>query len=56
MKKINKRELIIHILCWSIVLFFPLLFYHSNDTNQMAMTRFLRGMGGPVSCMLLFYG
>ncbi|MBO7609802.1 MAG: sensor histidine kinase [Muribaculaceae bacterium] len=55
MTKINKRELIIHVLCWGIVLFFPLLFYHPNDTNQMAMTRFLRGMGGPVSCMVLFY-
>lgn len=55
MIKTSKRELIIHVLCWGIVLFFPLLFYHPNDTNQMALTRFLRGLGGPFSYMVLFY-
>ena len=55
MLKTSRRELIIHVLCWGIVLFFPLLFYHPNDTNQMVYTRFLRGLGGPFSYMVLFY-
>ncbi|MBO4870420.1 MAG: histidine kinase [Muribaculaceae bacterium] len=55
MIKTTKRELIIHVLCWGIVLFFPLLFYHPNDTGQMVLARFVRGLGGPVSYMVLFY-
>ena len=55
MAKFSRRELIIHVLCWGIVLFFPLLFYHPNDTGNMMSARFLRGLGGPLSYMILFY-
>lgn len=55
MSKFSRRELIIHILCWGIVLFFPLLFYYPNDGSNIVHTRFLRGLGGPVSCLVLFY-
>ena len=51
-----KRNIIIHILCWGIVLFFPLLFfYNPNDTWNMTMARFMRSLGGPLCYMMLFY-
>lgn len=55
MLAITRRELIIHVLCWGIVLFFPLLFYHPSDTNTLVATRFVRGLAGPLSYMILFY-
>lgn len=52
----SKRNIIIHILCWGIVLFFPLLFFHTpNDTWNMTMARFVRSLGGPLCYMVLFY-
>lgn len=51
-----KRHISIHLLCWSIVLFLPLLFFNSpNDSWDMTLARWTRSLGGPISYMLLFY-
>ena len=50
----KKRELIIHILCWGVLLAMPLLFSHGEEWNR-TMQRFVRGMGGTLTYMLLFY-
>lgn len=51
-----KRNLTIHILCWGIILFLPLLFFTSpNDTWSMTLMRWLRSLGGPLAYMALFY-
>lgn len=51
-----KRNLTIHILCWSIVLFLPLLFFTSpNASWSQTVIWWFRSLGGPLSYMLLFY-
>ena len=51
-----KRNLSIHILCWSIVLFLPLLFFTAPTASwSMTVMRWLRSLGGPLSYMILFY-
>ena len=49
------RNLLIHILCWGIVIFLPLLFYRPNDTWDMRLTHFIRSMGASLCYMLVFY-
>ncbi|MBQ7690555.1 MAG: histidine kinase [Muribaculaceae bacterium] len=53
--KLSNRELTLHVLCWGIVLFIPLFFFGPHDTGDLLMRRFLRGLGGPLSYMVLFY-
>lgn len=56
--KINislRRNIVIHVLCWGIVLFFPLFFYSPNDTTNVVLRRFVKSLGSPLSYMLLFY-
>ena len=51
-----KRNLSIHILCWSIVLFLPLLFFTApSETWSMTLMRWLRSLGGPLAYMVIFY-
>ena len=51
-----KRNLSIHILCWSIVLFLPLLFFTAPTSSwSLTVMRWLRSLGGPVSYMVIFY-
>ena len=50
-----KRALIIHVLCWSIVLFFPLLFYGQNSTWAVTLRHWVRSLGSPLGYMVLFY-
>lgn len=56
MKNFLNRNTIIHLLCWGIVLFLPLLFSNSpNDDFSQGLRRWFRSLGGPLSCMLVFY-
>lgn len=54
-KDIKNRNLLIHILCWGIVVFLPLLFYRPNDTWDMRWTHFVRSMGSTLCYMMVFY-
>lgn len=54
-KDIKNRNLLIHILCWGIVIFLPLLFYRPNDTWDMRWTHFVRSMGSSLCYMMVFY-
>ena len=52
----GKRAALIHVLCWSIVLFLPLFFYNSSDAPwQVTRHHFMRSLGAPLCYMLLFY-
>ena len=51
----SNRDVIIHILCWSIVLFLPLFFYNPADSWSTSLARWVRGLGGPLGYMVLFY-
>lgn len=54
-KTMKRRELLIHILCWGIVLFLPLVFFRPNDTWELRMSHWLRSLGGTLSYMIIFY-
>ncbi|MBQ4006238.1 MAG: histidine kinase [Muribaculaceae bacterium] len=51
----NKRNLLIHVLCWGFVACMPLLFGHSDDRWPRTLHHFLRSLGGTLTCALLFY-
>lgn len=51
----HRRELMVHILCWGIVLFMPLLFWRANDTWAIRVGHWARSAGGTLSYMLVFY-
>ena len=53
--KLSKQELTLHVLCWGIVLFIPLFFFGPHDSTGVLTRRFVRGLGGPLSYMILFY-
>ena len=57
MNKNFSRQNIIHIVCWAVVICFPLLFYVSGDAFSWGdrFNRFVRSLGGPLSYMLVFY-
>lgn len=54
-KTMKRRELLIHILCWGIVLFLPLVFFRPNDTWELRMSHWFRSLGGTLSYMIIFY-
>ena len=51
----NKRNLLIHVLCWGFVACMPLLFGHSDDRWPRTLHHFLRSLGGTLTCALLSY-
>ncbi|MBR1543485.1 MAG: histidine kinase [Muribaculaceae bacterium] len=51
----KQREFLIHLLCWGIIICFPLFFFGQGDGHQFALPRFLRTLGGPLSYMIVFY-
>ena len=53
--KTSYRYLVLHLLCWAVVIVAPLFFHSSEDTWAMAWNRFIRGLGGPLACMFMFY-
>lgn len=54
-KSMKRRELLIHIMCWGIVLFLPLVFFRPNDTWELRMSHWLRSLGGTLGYMVIFY-
>jgi len=49
------RNLILHVLCWAVVIVMPFFFHSSNDSTQQIMRGYVRSLGGPVAYMLVFY-
>lgn len=57
MGKINNinRTVLIHILCWGLVLAFPLFFYHPNDPLDVTIKHYVRSLSGPLGYLIVFY-
>jgi len=51
----NNRSLLIHILCWGLILAFPLFFYHPNEPLDVTLRHYVRSLSGPVGYMIVFY-
>ena len=49
------RYLMLHVLCWSVVIIAPLFFHNSEYSWPMAWNRYARSLGGTLSCMMVFY-
>ncbi len=50
-----KREYLIHLLCWAVVILFPLFFLTPTDSTELMRDRFIRSLGSPIAYMVLFY-
>ena len=50
-----KREAVIHVLCWGLIMVFPLFFYHPNDSLNDSLRHYLRSISGPLGYMVVFY-
>lgn len=51
----TRRSLLVQVLCWGIVVFFPLFFYNPTDSWSVTLSRFMRSLGSPMSYMMVFY-
>ena len=51
----TRRSLLVQVLCWGIVVFFPLFFYNPTDSWSVTLSRFMRSLGSPMSNMMVFY-
>ena len=49
------RATLIHVLCWGLLLAFPLFMYRQNDTMTDAVRHYLRSLGGTLCYMIIFY-
>jgi two-component sensor histidine kinase len=49
------RYLILHLLCWSVLIIVPLFFHSSNDDWQTIWNRYLRWVGNPLAYLVVFY-
>ena len=49
------RYLILHLLCWSVLIIVPLFFHGVNDDWLVVRNRYLRWLGNPLAYMLVFY-
>ncbi len=55
-KKVTfNRTTLIHLLCWGLVLAFPLFLYRQNDTMTDMLRHYLRSLGGTLSWLTIFY-
>ena len=49
------RYLILHVLCWSVLIIVPMFFHSSNDDWLVVINRYYRWLGNPLAYMLVFY-
>ena len=47
--------MILHILCWAVIIVMPFFFHSSNDDSLLVWNRYLRWLGNPLAYMLVFY-
>ena len=53
--KPKNRYLVLHALCWALLIIVPMFFHSSNDDWPTVLNRYLRWLGNPVAYMLVFY-
>ncbi|MBR5171216.1 MAG: sensor histidine kinase [Muribaculaceae bacterium] len=53
--KNNNRYLVLHLLCWAVIIVVPMFFHSSGDDWPTVMNRYLRWLGNPLAYMLVFY-
>ena len=51
----KSRYLILHLLCWAVLIIVPMFFHSSNDDWLSVWNRYLRWLGNPLAYMLVFY-
>ena len=49
------RYLILHLLCWSVLIVVPVFFHSSSDDWTTVWSRYFRWLGNPLAYMLVFY-
>ena len=49
------RNTLIHVLCWGLLLAFPLFTFRQSDTMTDLMRHFMRSMGGTLGWIIVFY-
>lgn len=49
------RNLMLHVLCWAVLIIVPLFFHSSDDPWPMVWNRYVRWLGTPLAYMLVFY-
>ena len=53
--KNQSRYLILHVLCWSVLIIVPMFFHSSNDDWMSVWNRYIRWLGNPLAYLLVFY-
>jgi len=53
--KLKYRNLILHAICWSLIVIVPLFFHSSDEPWREVLSRYMRWLGTPMAYMLVFY-
>jgi two-component sensor histidine kinase len=53
--KSKSRYLILHFLCWAMIIVTPMFFHSSGDDWLTVWNRYVRWLGNPLAYMLVFY-
>ncbi len=53
--KSNYRYLVLHLLCWSVLIIIPMFFHSSSDDWMVVLNRYVRWLGNPLAYLLVFY-
>ena len=53
--KSKSRFLILHLLCWAVLIIIPMFFHSSNDDWPTVWNRYIRWLGNPLAYMVVFY-
>ena len=51
----HSRYLVLHVLCWAVLIVVPLFFHSSNEDWATMWSRYSRWLGNPIAYMLVFY-
>ena len=49
------RYLVLHLLCWSVLIIIPMFFHSSGDEWAVVLNRYVRWLGNPLAYLLVFY-
>ena len=53
--KSKYRYLVLHCLCWSVLIIIPMFFHTSSDDWMVFWNRYIKWLGNPLAYMLVFY-
>jgi len=53
--KSKYRYLVLHLLCWAVLIVVPFFFHSSSDDLQAVWGRYVRWIGNPLAYILVFY-